>query len=52
MQKLFTVAVLMMAVVAVAPAAVAIPEIDAAMGVNALALISGAVMVIRSSRKK
>ena len=52
MQKLFTLAFMMVAVATVAPALIIdVPEIDPSMGVNAFALLSGALLVLRSRKK-
>ncbi|HEY7392793.1 MAG TPA: hypothetical protein VH640_30010 [Bryobacteraceae bacterium] len=52
MKTLVAVALLLMGVTGAAFSAVtAVPEIDAGSAVNALALISGAVLVIRGRRK-
>jgi len=52
MRKLFGVVLLGLGVLTVASAAIPTPEIDAASSVNALALIAGAVLVVRGRRRK
>jgi hypothetical protein len=53
MKKLFGVVLLGLGVLTVVSAASPIaPEIDAASSVNALALIAGAVLVVRGRRRK
>jgi len=52
MRKLFGVVLLGLGVLTVASAAISTPEIDAASSVNALALIAGAVLVVRGRRRK
>lgn len=52
MRKLFGVVLLGLGVLTVASAAIGVPEIDAASSVNALALIAGAVLVVRGRRRK
>lgn len=52
MKKLFGVVLLGLGVLTVASAGVSAPEIDAASSVNALALIAGAVLVVRGRRRK
>lgn len=52
MRKLFGVVLLGLGVLTVASAATGVPEIDAASSVNALALIAGAVLVVRGRRRK
>jgi hypothetical protein len=50
-QKLLAVGMLMAGVAGLAMAS-SVPEIDPGLGVNALALLGGAVLVIRSARRK
>jgi len=52
MNKLIAVALLLLGGSAVAMAAPLAPEIDPASGANALALIAGGLMILRSRRKK
>ncbi|MCX6595712.1 MAG: hypothetical protein NTV70_05040 [Acidobacteria bacterium] len=53
MYRLFSVSLLMLALSGMAMAiSVPVPEIDPGMATNAIALVSGAVLVFRSSRKK
>jgi hypothetical protein len=54
MTKVFAVVLLGLGVLGTASAGfgVAAPEIDATSSVNALALLSGAVLIIRSRRRK
>jgi hypothetical protein len=49
--RVFSTAVLVLALASTAFAA-AIPEIDPGTGVNAIALLGGAVLVVRSWRRK
>lgn len=50
--KASALALLIMGITASAGAAFVTPEIDPAMGINALALLGGAILVIRSGRRK
>lgn len=50
--RLSGLALLVAGITASANAGFAIPEIDPGMGFNALALLGGAVLVIRSARRK
>jgi hypothetical protein len=50
--KLMSVSLLLLGVAAAAFAGNPAPEIDPASGMNALALLGGAALVIRSSRRK
>jgi hypothetical protein len=52
MQKLIAVALLVAGFSAVAMAAPGVPEIDPASGANAVALIAGGLLILRSRRKK
>jgi hypothetical protein len=53
MRKAFAIVLLGLGVLATASAALGdSPEIDAASGVNALALLAGAVLVVRGRRRK
>lgn len=52
MRKIVGMALLVIGVSGVAMAVPAVPEIDAGSGVSALALISGALLVIRGRRTK
>jgi hypothetical protein len=50
--KLSALALLIVGITGSAGAAFVAPEIDATMGVNALALLGGAILVIRSAHRK
>jgi hypothetical protein len=52
MLKLIALALLMVGCSAVAMAGPSVPEIDPASGANALALIAGVLVILRSRRKK
>jgi hypothetical protein len=52
MTKLAAFALLLIGTAGIAGAVPAAPEIDPASGMSALALLSGALLVIRSRRKK
>jgi hypothetical protein len=52
MQKLIAVALLVVGSSVVAAAGSNVPEIDPASGANALALIAGGLVILRSRRKK
>ena len=52
MQKLLAVALLAAGSAVVAMAGNIVPEIDPASGANALALIAGGLLILRSRRKK
>jgi hypothetical protein len=52
MHKLIAVALFVVGFSAVAMAAPTAPEIDPASGANALALIAGGLLILRSRRKK
>jgi hypothetical protein len=49
--KLAGLALLVIGVASVCPAAAVGPEIDAATGANAVALLSGALLIIRSRKR-
>ena len=51
MRMLSTLSILIVGLAAAAAAAVPAPEINPASGVNAIALLSGALLVIRSRRR-
>ena len=51
MQKMIGLLLLFVGVSGAAIAGTAVPEIDAASGVGALALLSGALLVLRSRKK-
>jgi hypothetical protein len=50
--KLFTLVLLGIGVSAVAMASITVPEIDPGSGINAIALLGGGLLLIRSRRKK
>jgi hypothetical protein len=52
MQKLIAFGLLFVGVSIALPAPVGVPEISPASGMNALALIGGSVLILRSRRKK
>lgn len=52
MTKAFALVLLGLGVLATASAAVEIPEIDAASGASALALLAGTVLCVRGRRRK
>ncbi len=52
MTRILSASLLLLAINGMAMANVSVPEIDPGMAANAIALVSGAVMVFRSSRKK
>ncbi len=52
MQKLIAFCLLFVGVSIALPAPVGVPEISPASGMNALALIGGSVLILRSRRKK
>jgi len=52
MQKLFALVLLAIGFSVALPAPPAVPEINPASGANALALIAGGLLILRSRRKK
>jgi len=52
MHRLIAIALLVVGSSAVAMAGPGVPEIDPASGANALALIAGGLLILRSRRKK
>lgn len=52
MRKAAAVILIGFGVLATASAAIVVPEVDAASGVNAIALLAGAVLIVRGRRRK
>ena len=50
--KIFTIVLFALGVTGTALAITSVPEIDPGMGVNALALLGGALLVIRGRRRR
>ncbi len=51
MFRILGMSLLLVGIASVASAALGVPEIDPATGVNAIALLGGAALIIRSRRK-